>query len=276
MIPAPFAYRRAESVAQAIELLGEHGDEAKLLAGGHSLLPMMKLRFARPELVIDIGGLPGLDYIRTVGGEIAIGALTRHVTLETSPLLAEAAPLLRHAASVVGDCQIRHRGTIGGSVAHGDPAADLPAALMALRGTVIAEGPAGRRAIPIDDFYVGFLETALQPDELVVELRVPRADGRPWGFQKFRRRAIDWAIVGLAYQAASGPHAPRPRAGGRGCPLSGRPAGYQATGSASRPRTMWCSFHAIGASMRIVASISCASSVKVLTASARARLAPRQ
>ena len=201
MIPAPFAYRRAESVAQAIELLGEHGDEAKLLAGGHSLVPMMKLRFARPELVIDIGDLPGLDYVRTEGGDVAIGALTRHVTLETSSLLAAAAPLLRHAASAVGDCQIRHRGTIGGSVAHGDPAADLPAALMALRGTVVAEGPAGRRMIPIDDFYVGFLETALAPDELVVELRVPRADGRLWGFQKFRRRAIDWAIVGLAYQA---------------------------------------------------------------------------
>ena len=201
MIPAPFAYRRAESVAQAIELLGEHGDEAKLLAGGHSLVPMMKLRFARPELVIDIGDLPGLDYVRTEGGDVAIGALTRHVTLETSPLLAATAPLLRHAASAVGDCQIRHRGTIGGSVAHGDPAADLPAALMALRGTVVAEGPAGRRMIPIDDFYVGFLETALAPDELVVELRVPRADGQLWGFQKFRRRAIDWAIVGLAYQA---------------------------------------------------------------------------
>jgi len=201
MIPAPFAYRRAESVAQAIELLGEHGDEAKLLAGGHSLVPMMKLRFARPELVIDIGDLPGLDYLRADGGDVAIGALTRHVTLETSTLLAAAAPLLRHAASAVGDCQIRHRGTIGGSVAHGDPAADLPAALMALRGTVVAEGPAGRRTIPIDDFYVGFLETALAPDELVVELRVPRADGQLWGFQKFRRRAIDWAIVGLAYQA---------------------------------------------------------------------------
>src|SRR5258708_32587253 len=163
MIPAPFAYYRAESVAQAIELLGEHGDEAKLLAGGHSLLPMMKLRFARPAVVIDVSDLPGLDYIRAVGHQIAIGALTRHVTLETSSLLAEAVPLLRHAASAVGDCQIRHRGTIGGSGAHRDPAADLPAALMALRGTVVAEGPAGRRAIPGDDFYVGVLETPLPP-----------------------------------------------------------------------------------------------------------------
>jgi carbon-monoxide dehydrogenase medium subunit len=201
MIPAPFAYLRAGSVAQAIGLLGEHGDEdPKVLAGGHSLLPMMKLRFARPALVIDIGGLPGLDYIWPAGDEIAIGALTRHVTLETSALLAQAAPLLRHAASAVGDCQVRHRGTIGGSVAHGDPAGDLPAALMALRGTVIAEGPAGRRAISIDDFYAGYLETALAPDEIVVELRVPRVDGQPWGFQKFRRRAIDWAVVGVAYQ----------------------------------------------------------------------------
>src|SRR5260370_19119002 len=161
---------------------------------------MMKVGFARPGVVIDLGGLPGLDYTRAVGHQIAIGALTRHVTLETSSLLAEAVPLLRHAASAVGDCQIRHRGTIGGSVAHGDPAADLPAALMALRGTVVCEGPAGHRAIPIDDFYVGFLETALQPDELVVDLRVPLADGRLWGFQKFRRPAIDWAIVCVAYQ----------------------------------------------------------------------------
>ena len=201
MIPAAFAYRRAESVAQAIELLGERGDEdPKVLAGGHSLLPMMKLRFARPGLVIDIGGLPGLDYIREAGNEIAIGALTRHFTLEASALLARSAPLLRHAAGAVGDCQVRHRGTIGGSVAHGDPAADLPAALMALRGTVVAEGPGGRRAIPMDGFYAGYLETVLAPDEVVVELRVPRADGQPWGFQKFRRRAINWAVVGVAYQ----------------------------------------------------------------------------
>ena len=202
MIPAPFAYQRAESVAQAIELLGEHGEGAKLLAGGHSLVPMMKLRFARPELVIDIGDLPGLDYIRAAGPQVTIGALTRHITLGNLAAAGRGgSPAARHTASAVGDCQIRHRGTIGGSVAHGDPAADLPAALMALRGMVVAEGPAGRRTIAIDDFYTGFLETALQPDELVIELRVPRADGRCWGFQKFRRRAIDWAIVGLAYQA---------------------------------------------------------------------------
>jgi aerobic carbon-monoxide dehydrogenase medium subunit len=201
VIPAVFDYRRAESVAQAIELLGEYGDEAKLLAGGHSLLPMMKFRLATPAVLIDLGEVPGLDYIRGDDAEIVIGALTRHSQLETSGLLAEAVPLLRHTASAVGDCQIRHRGTLGGSVAHGDPAADLPAALMALRGTVVVEGPAGRRDIPIDDLYLGFLETALAPDEIVVEVRVPRTGERLWGFQKFRRRAIDWAIVGVAYQS---------------------------------------------------------------------------
>jgi aerobic carbon-monoxide dehydrogenase medium subunit len=204
MIPAPFAYRRAGSVAEAIELLGEHGDDAKLLAGGHSLLPIMKFRLATPSVVIDLGDVAGLDYIRDEGTEIAVGALTRHVELETSPLLESATPLLRHTAAAVGDCQIRHRGTIGGSVAHGDPAADLPATLLALRATVVVEGPGGRRPIGIDDFYVGFLQTALQPDELVVELRVPRTPGLPWGFQKFRRRAIDWAIVGVAYQGEAG------------------------------------------------------------------------
>ncbi|MCU1658641.1 MAG: Carbon monoxide dehydrogenase medium chain [Pseudonocardiales bacterium] len=204
MIPAAFAYRRAESVAEAIELLAEYGDEAKLLAGGHSLLPIMKFRLAAPSVVIDLGGVGGLDYIRADGDEIAIGALTRHVDLETSAELGAAVPLLRHAASVVGDCQIRHRGTIGGSVAHGDPAADLPSALMALRGTVVVEGPSGRREIPIDDFYLGFLETALGPDEVLVEVRVPRRGDRPWGFQKFRRRSIDWAIVGVAYQSEDG------------------------------------------------------------------------
>jgi FAD binding domain in molybdopterin dehydrogenase len=208
MIPAQFAYRRAGSVAQAIDLLTEHADEAKLLAGGHSLLPMMKLRFARPALVIDIGDLPGLDYIRAADGEIAIGALTRHVTLETSPLLAEAAPLLRHAASAVGDCQIRHRGTIGGSVAHGDPSADLPAALMALRGTVIAEGP-------------GY-DPARERRRGGPALRGTRQRGRPAG--RCRRRSGERYRGDARIPPALGPHAPRPRAGGRGdslsCPLS--------------------------------------------------------
>jgi aerobic carbon-monoxide dehydrogenase medium subunit len=145
MIPAPFAYRRAESAEHAIELLSEFGEDAKLLAGGHSLLPIMKLRLATPAVVID-------SYIRDGDGEIAIGALTRHVQLEMSSLLRLQVPLLRYAASAVGDCQIRHRGTIGGAVSHGDPAADIPAALMALRATMVLQGPQGRRSMPIDDF----------------------------------------------------------------------------------------------------------------------------
>jgi aerobic carbon-monoxide dehydrogenase medium subunit len=202
--PAPFAYRRAGSVADAIALLTEHGEGAKLIAGGHSLLPIMKLHFAAPDVLVDLGGIPDLDHIRVEGDEVAIGALARHVDLELSDVLRAEVPLLAHTASVVGDCQIRHRGTLGGSVAHGDPSADLPASLTALRATVVVEGPGGRRRIAIDDFYTGFLETALEPDELVVELRVPRTGATTWGYQKFRRRGIDWAIVGVAYQSEPG------------------------------------------------------------------------
>jgi carbon-monoxide dehydrogenase medium subunit len=205
VIPAPFAYRPAETATHAVALLTEYGDDAKLLAGGHSLLPIMKLRLAAPAVLVDIGRVGELAYIRDDGREVAIGATTRHVDLETSALLAEHVPLLRHAASVVGDCQIRHRGTIGGTVAHGDPAADIPAALMALRATIIAEGPGGRRSIGVDDFYLGLLETALSPDEVLVEVRVPKTAGLPWGFQKFRRRSLDWAVVGVAYQGGELP-----------------------------------------------------------------------
>jgi carbon-monoxide dehydrogenase medium subunit len=200
MTPSSFAYCRAASVSEAIDLLVEHGEDAKLLAGGHSLLPIMKLRLAAPAVLIDLDAVSGLDYLRREGDEIAIGALARHVDLEGSALLAEDTPLLRRTAALVGDPQIRHRGTLGGSVAHGDPAADLPAALVALRATLIAEGPRGRRSIRIDDFYQGFLQTALAPDELLVEVRVPRVGPRGWGFEKFRRRSLDWAIVGVAYQ----------------------------------------------------------------------------
>jgi carbon-monoxide dehydrogenase medium subunit len=204
MTPAPFAYRRATSVQEAVALLTEHGDDAKVIAGGHSLLPIMKLRLAAPEVLIDLGGIDDLDHIRVEEDEVAVGAMARHIDLELSDVLRTEVPLLAHTAGVVGDCQIRHRGTFGGSVAHGDPSADLPAALTALRGTVVVEGPVGRRTIGIDDLYTGFLETTLEPDELVVELRVPRTGDAPWGFQKFRRRAIDWAIVGVAYQSEPG------------------------------------------------------------------------
>lgn len=153
MTPAAFVYRRASSVSEAIKFLVDFGDEAKALAGGHSLLPIMKLRMSTPAVVIDLDSIRGLDYIRREGGDIAIGALARHADLEDSDLLAAGVPLLKRTAASVGDPQIRHRGTLGGSVAHGDPAADLPAALMALGATLVAEGPSGRRSISIDDFY---------------------------------------------------------------------------------------------------------------------------
>jgi carbon-monoxide dehydrogenase medium subunit len=198
MIPAAFDYVRADSVDAAIAALTEHGDEAKLLAGGHSLLPLMKLRLAAPSVLIDIGRLADLSYIRDAGDHVAVGGLTRHRDLEISELLGTEAPLLRHAAGQVGDPQVRHRGTIGGSIAHGDPASDLPAVLLALRATLVARGPNGERTIPVDDFFTGFLETALEPTELLTEIRVPKAAGAGWSFQKFNRRAQDWAIVGVA------------------------------------------------------------------------------
>jgi aerobic carbon-monoxide dehydrogenase medium subunit len=198
MIPAPFDYVAAKSAEHAVDLLAEHGDDAKVLAGGHSLLPMMKLRLAAPGLLIDIGELAELAGISADGGEIVIGATTRHADVAGSALLRDEVPLLAHAASLVGDPQIRHRGTIGGSLAHADPAADLPMALLALDGSVELRGPAGSRRVTAAEFFTGFFETALAPDELLTSVRVPRLAGVAWGYQKFTRRANDWAIVGAA------------------------------------------------------------------------------
>ena len=204
MIPAAFDYVRATSAAEAVALVGEHGDESKFLAGGHSLLPLMKLRLAQPSVLIDIGRLTDLSYIRDGGDHVAIGALTRHRAVETSVLLAEHVPLLAHAASHVGDPQVRHRGTIGGSIAHADPASDLPATTLALGATYVAQGPSGTREIAAADFYLGFLESALAPDEILTEIRVPKMNGARWNFQKFNRRAQDWAIVGVAAWQGNG------------------------------------------------------------------------
>src|SRR6202167_871950 len=198
MIPAAFDYTRAGSTEEAVALLVEHGDEAKLLAGGHSLLPLMKLRLAIPSVLIDIGRVPDLSYIEERVDEIAIGALARHHDLETSTLLKEQVPLLPYTAHQVGDPQVRHRGTLGGTLAHADPASDLPAAVLALGGTLVAQGPHGRREIAASDFFRGFLETALAPDAMLVEIRVPKVPDAGWSFQKFNRRAQDWAIVGVA------------------------------------------------------------------------------
>ena len=198
MIPAPFDYVAAQSPAHALDLLDRHGDEAKLLAGGHSLLPMMKLRLATPSVLIDIGRLAELTGIRAEGDELVIGAATPHAVLASSELVRADAPLLAHSAAQVGDPQIRHRGTIGGSLAHADPAADLPMALLALGGSVDLLGRDGTRNVVADDFFTGFFETSLAEDELIAAVRVPRRPGQGWGYQKFVRRANDWAVVGVA------------------------------------------------------------------------------
>ena len=198
MLPAAFDYKRAGSAAEAISLVSEYGDDAKFLAGGHSLLPLMKLRLAAPSVLVDIGRLTDLSYIRDAGDHIAIGALTRHMDVEKSPVLAQHVPLLAHAAGHVGDPQVRHRGTIGGSIAHADPASDLPATTLALGATYVVQGASGTREIAAKDFYKSFLESALRPDEMLTEIRVPKMNGAGWSFQKFNRRAQDWAIVGVA------------------------------------------------------------------------------
>src|ERR1022692_184411 len=198
MIPAPFDYVAADSTAHALELLATHGDDAKVLAGGHSLLPMMKLRLAAPEILIDISGVTELTGIAVDGDELVIGAATRHADLAGSALVKADAALLAHAASLVGDPQIRHRGTIGGSLAHADPAADLPMALLVLGGSVELRGLSGARLVHADDFFTGFFETCLEPGELLTAVRIPRRPGASWGYQKFTRRANDWAIVGAA------------------------------------------------------------------------------
>jgi carbon-monoxide dehydrogenase medium subunit len=198
MIPASFDYVEAENAAAAIAALTEHGDEAKLMAGGHSLIPLMKFRLATPQIVVDIGRISDLSYINDAGDHIAIGALTRHMAVETSDLLKAQVPILAHCASQVGDPSVRHRGTLGGSLAHGDPASDLPAAILALGATLVATGPGGQREIAASDFFTGFLETALASDEMLTEIRVPKVPDAGWSYQKFNRRAQDWAIVGVA------------------------------------------------------------------------------
>ena len=197
MIPARFDYEVAESAEHAIALLGERED-AKLLAGGHSLLPAMKLRIARPSCLIDVGRLDELSYVRDAGEQIAIGALTRHKDVRDAPLLQEHCPIVSFTAGQVGDPQVRHRGTIGGSVAHGDPASDLPAVLLALDADLVVLG-AAERVVPAGDFFTGVFQTALAPGEMLVEIRVPRLGPQTgWSYTKMARRAQDWATVAVA------------------------------------------------------------------------------
>ncbi len=207
MIPVAFDYERAESAEHALALLAEHGDEAKLLAGGHSLVPLMKFRLAAPSVLIDIGRLSDLSFVRDGGEHLAIGALTRHFDVQHDPLVATQCGLLARATANVGDPQVRHRGTIGGSIAHGDPASDIPSALIALRATMIIAGRDGTREVAVDDFFTGFLETAVGDTELLTEIRVPKVPDARWSFQKFNRRAQDWAIVGASVLVDGGPGA---------------------------------------------------------------------
>jgi carbon-monoxide dehydrogenase medium subunit len=199
MIPAPFEYQAPKSLDEALRLIERHGDEAKILAGGHSLLPLMKLRLASPRYVIDIGRLKALDYIREDGSQIAIGALVTHAEVESSKLLHEKCPLLSETAAMIGDVQVRNRGTIGGSLAHADPAADYPAAILALDAEIVATSSSGKRTISAKDFFVDLLTTQLRPGEILTEVRVPVLGARTGtAYAKLHQPASGFAIVGAA------------------------------------------------------------------------------
>lgn len=201
MIPPQFDYVAPASVQEAVALLARHPGDAKVLAGGQSLLSILKLRLARPALLVDIGRIPGLNSIREDGGgqgPIAIGAMTTYADLRASALLQTRCPILPQAAAVVGDVQIRNRGTLGGSLAHADPAADMPAVILALGAMVRAVGPRGERWIAADEFFQGFFATALAPDEILTEVRVPVLTGQRSAYLKAARRPSDFALVGVA------------------------------------------------------------------------------
>lgn len=203
MIPAPFEYHAPRSLDDALRLVERHGDEAKLLAGGHSLLPLMKLRLASPRFVIDLGKIRGLSYIRAENGQISIGAMTTHALVESSALLLEKCPLLPETAAQIGDVQVRNRGTIGGSLAHADPAADYPASILALDAEIVALSSAGTRTIPATEFFVDLLTTQLCPGEILTEIRVPVLAARTGtAYQKLHQPASGFAIVGAAARVA--------------------------------------------------------------------------
>ncbi|MFF7597725.1 FAD binding domain-containing protein [Streptomyces mirabilis] len=193
-VPAAFQYERATSLEQAIELLTRYGPEARVVAGGHSLLPMMKLRLAQPEALIDINGLGELALIRVDGHDLAVGAMVRHAELLASPVVGEHFPILRDAERVIADPLVRNRGTVGGSLCQADPSEDLSAAFSALRATLVAQGPGGRRTIGIREFFLGPYETALNEAELLVEIRVP-IRSHASAYRKVERRVGDWAVV---------------------------------------------------------------------------------
>jgi carbon-monoxide dehydrogenase medium subunit len=198
MIPPAFDYARPTDIDEAVRTLAGGGEDAKVLAGGQSLLPLLRLRLAFPELVVDVGRIPALRGVREDGDTLVIGAMTTHHDVIRDPLVRRHAGLLAAATATVADPAVRHRGTLGGSLAHADPAGDLPAVVLALDAELVAQGPRGRRTVPARQFFVDYLQSALEPDELLVEVRIPKADG--WGFhyEKFHRVAQSWAMVGVA------------------------------------------------------------------------------
>jgi carbon-monoxide dehydrogenase medium subunit len=199
VIPVAFDYEVAESVDHAIQLLGQHGEDSKLIAGGHSLIPIMRLRLAAPSVLIDLDRLEDLRYVRDDGDHLAIGALTRHRDVHNNELVQEHCGIVGYTAGLLGDPSVQHRGTIGGTLAHGDPAGDMPAVISALEGTLVIQGPNGERTVPASDFFQDYLFTDLEPDEVVTEVRVPKLDQNTgWSYKKFSRRSQDWAIVGVA------------------------------------------------------------------------------
>ncbi|AEE53110.1 FAD binding domain-containing protein [Haliscomenobacter hydrossis] len=201
MIPQAFNYEAPTTLAGAIALLQKYGSDAKIMSGGHSLIPMMKLRLATPEHVIDISGIKGMEYIHEEGGYLKIGALTKEVALEESQLIHSKYPLITDATKMIADPSVRNLATVGGNLAHGDAANDHPAVMLALRATVLASGPNGDREISIDDFFLGFFTTALEADEILTEIRIPIPPARSGGaYLKMERKVGDYATAGVAVQ----------------------------------------------------------------------------
>jgi len=201
MITAPFDYEAPESLEEAVRMLHENGEDAKLLAGGHSLLPLMKVRLAAPTILIDLRKVPGLDHVQQDDGGWRIGAMTRHAQLQDTSELG----VVSRAASLIADQQVRNRGTIGGSLAHADPASDLPMVLLALDGEVTARGPNGERTIAAADLFQDYMTTSLAHDEVITEIRLPDVGTYGFGYQKFARRAEDWAMVGACALVSRAP-----------------------------------------------------------------------
>jgi carbon-monoxide dehydrogenase medium subunit len=197
VIPAAFEYTRVDSVDEAVQALGQHGEDAKILAGGHSLIPLLRLRMAFPSALVDIGRVNEMRGVRDDGDQLVIGAATTHDEVQHDDLVRRHCPVISEVVGHVGDPQVRHRGTFGGGLAHGDPAGDLPALALALDATFVVAGSGGRREVPASEFFVDYLQTALGPDDVLVEVRVPKL-GSDWGYdyQKFNRVAQAWAIVG--------------------------------------------------------------------------------